>query len=313
MAAAEVYVSDETPKEEVPHDPDRIILPRAPAPEAPPADETPDYLFQLQLAITNFTAKNGRYMGMAAGTSLAGVLAWGLWNVWVERSAAAQFGAIAAIDYRMPKLCPAETHEDRGFCFSDADPRMVTGVAGDDPADAGRKADLEEGARRFEGAAKDAGGSAAVFGYLQAAEAWRRAGNKEAEVSALKAAYAEGGGDLPGWSAGSAYAAALIDSGRAEEAPGVYREVAGRTQGFYGQQALLSLAETQIDLGKPDDAKQTLAEYRTRFPVAPTERADALAAKAGGTPVGAPAAPVAPASELAPTTPTATPPSGGAG
>lgn len=277
-------MSDETPKEEVPQDPDRIELPRAPAPEAPPPDETPDYLFQLQLAFTNFTAKNGRYMGMVAGASLVGVLLWGLWNVWVERSAAAQFGAIAAVDYRMPKLCPADSHEDRGFCFSDADPRMVTGVAGDDLADAGRKADLEEGARRFEVAAQDASGSAAVFGYLEAADAWRRAGNTEAQVAAFKAAYAEGGGDLPAWSAGSAYAAALIDAGRSEEALGIYRDVAGRTQGFYGQQALLSLAATQIELGKPEDAKQTIAEYRTRFPAAPSERADALAVKAGGAP-----------------------------
>ncbi len=278
-----------------PIDPDAIVIPRdveRPAgeggAEAAPADETPDYVFRLQVALTNFTAKNGRFMAGLAGAGLAGVLVWGLWNVWTERSAAAEFGAIAAIDYRMPKLCPAGSHEETGFCFSDENSRSLTGVAGDDLSDAGRKADLEEGARRFEAAAKDASGSAAVYGYLKAADAWRRAGNKDSQVAALKSAYAVGGGDMPGWTAGNAYATALIDAGKSDEALGVYRQLAGKTQGFYAQEALLTLASAQIDLGKNDDAKQTLTEFKTRFPAAPTDKANALEARAGGAPLEPP-------------------------
>lgn len=261
-------------------DPD--VLVRAPAPAAPAteaaADEPPDYLFRAQLALTSFYTANGRYLGWVAMAGLGGVLVWGLWSMWQERSSANDFGEIAAIDYKMPK----------------PDPMSQYGLApADDPTDAGRKADLEEGARRFEAAAKGSSGSAAVYGYLKAAEAWERAGNAPSRLAALKAANELGRSGLPGWSAGSAYASALIDAGSAEEAIGVYRELAGRTQGFYAQQALLSLATAQIDLGKNDDAKQTVDEYATRFPTAPQERAEALRARATGVPPAA-AAPSAP-------------------
>lgn len=261
-------------------DPD--VLVRAPAPAAPateaPADETPDYLFRAQLALTSFYTANGRYLGWVAMTGLGGVLVWGLWSMWQEHSAADDFGEIAAIDYKMPK----------------PDPMSKYGLApADDPTDAGRKADLEEGARRFEAAAQAASGTASAYGYLKAAEAWERAGNAPSRLAALKAANALGRSGLPGWSAGSAYASALIDAGSAEEAIGVYRELAGRTQGFYAQQALLSLATAQLDLGKNDDAKQTVQEYATRFPTAPQERADALRARATGLAPAA-AAPAAP-------------------
>jgi len=277
-------------------DPDVIVIPRDPPPEteAAPADETPDYLFRIQLAFTSFFAANGKYMGWLAAAGLVGVLVWGLASVWMERSADANFGAIAAIDYRMPT----------------PDPMSVYGIApADDPNDAGRKSDLQEGARRFEAAAKSASGSAAAYAYLKAADAWQRAGDTDARLGALKAGYEVGGGDLPLWSNGAAYAAALIDAGRAEDALLVYRSVAGNTQGFYAQQALLSLASAQIDLDKKDDAKATILEFRTRFPNASVERAATLETKAGGV---APA-PSAPAS-AAPATPDApAPPAGSAG
>lgn len=262
----------------------------APVPEAAPAaeaapvaeaatEETPDYMFRAQLAMTSFFAANGRYMGWVAAAGLGSVLAWGLWTMWQEHSAETDFGAIASVDYRMPK----------------PDPMSQYGLApADDPTDAGRKADLEEGARRFEAAAQDASGTAAVYGYIKAAEAWQRAGNAPSRLAALKAAYALGGGDLPAWSAGTAYAGALADAGSNEEALGVFRDLAGRTQGFYAQQALLSLAAGQLDLGKNDDAKQTIAEYKTRFPTAPQERALALEARAAAVP-GAPVPAGAPA------------------
>ncbi len=264
-------MSDETPQESdvivrPPQDP-AGAPPAAPAEAAP--EETPDYLFRLQLAMTSFFAANNRYLGWIAATALGGVLVWGLWAMWQEHSAADAFGAIAAIDYKMPK----------------PDPMAQYGLApADDPTDAGRKADLEEGARRFEAAAQESSGTAALYAYLKAAEAWERAGNAPSRLAALKAAYALGGGSLPAWSIGTAYASALADSGSKEEAVGVYRELAGRTQGFYAQQTLLALAGAQIDLGKNEDAKQTISEFKTRFPAAPQDRAAALEARAGGVP-----------------------------
>ena len=283
-------------------DPDVIDIPRDPPPEAEaaPVDETPDYLFRIQLAFTSFFAANSKYMGWLVAVGLAGVLVWGLASVWTERSADAAFGTIAAIDYRMPK----------------PDPMSEYGMApADDPNDAGRKADLQEGARRFEAAAQASSGAAAAYGYMKAADALQRAGDTDGRLAALKSGYDVGGGDLPLWSNGSAYAAALTDAGRAEDALGVYREIAGKTQGFYAQQALLALASAQIDLGKKDDAKATILEFRTRFPNASAERAAALETKAGGSPpASAPPAAAPPASAPTPSAPPASaPPSGSAG
>lgn len=262
-------------------DSEKIDLTKAPAEadtkEAAP-DETPDYLFRAQLAISSFFDANSRYLGYIAGAGLAGVLVWGLWSVWQERSANQAYGAIASIDYKMPK----------------PDPMSRYGLApADDPTDAGRMADLKQGATLFEDAARDASGSASAYAYLKAADAWERAGDAEARLAALKAGYAAGGGDLPTWSLGAAYAGALADAGRAEEALGVYRELAGKTQGFYAQQALIALVGGQLDLGKNDDARTTIQEFKTRFPNASPERVAALEARTGApaAPAGAPAAP----------------------
>ena len=273
-------------------DPDVIDIPRDPPPEADaaPVDETPDYLFRIQLAFTSFFAANSKYMGWMVAVGLAGVLVWGMVSVWMERSADAAFGTIAAIDYRMPK----------------PDPMSEYGMApADDPNDAGRKSDLQEGARRFEAAAQSSSGAASAYASLKAADALQRAGDVEGRIGALKSGYDAGGGDLPLWSNGSAYAAALTDAGRAEEALAVYRAIAGKTQGFYAQQALLALASAQIDLDKKDDAKATILEFRTRFPNASSDRASALETKAGGVP------PVAAPPASAP--PAAAPPAGSAG
>ena len=285
---SEFFVADEQKSP----DPDVIDIPRDPPPEADaaPVDETPDYLFRIQLAFTSFFAANSKYMGWMVAVGLAGVLVWGMVSVWMERSADAAFGTIAAIDYRMPK----------------PDPMSEYGMApADDPNDAGRKSDLQEGARRFEAAAQSSSGAASAYAYLKAADALQRAGDVEGRIGALKSGYDAGGGDLPLWSNGSAYAAALTDAGRAEEALAVYRAIAGKTQGFYAQQALLALASAQIDLDKKDDAKATILEFRTRFPNASSDRASALETKAGGVP------PVAAPPASAP--PAAAPPAGSAG
>lgn len=281
-----------------PNDPVQRPAPEAEAKDAA-AEETPDYLFRLQLAISSFFSTNSRYLGYLAGAGLAGVLVWGLWEVWQERSANEAYGAIATIDYKMPK----------------PDPMSRYGLApADDPNDAGRMADLKQGAKLFEDAARGSSGSAAAYAYLKAADAWERAGDTDARLAALKAGYAAGGGDLPTWSLGAAYAGALSDAGRAEEALGVYREIAGKTQGFYAQQALMALAGAQIDLGKNDDARATIQEFKTRFPNASPERVAALEVRTGqptpSAPAGASAAPAAPATPAETPAAPAAPPAG---
>lgn len=238
--------------------------------KAAPAEA--DQLFRLQVALGDFFVNNARYLGGIVGLVLLGTLAWGLWNHWAGSRAREDFGAIADIDFRMPKV-----DEMARFGL----------VPMDDPADAERMGNLEEGARRFEAAAAAARGTAAVYGWLKAAEAWERRGNRDAQRAALERAYALGAADLPGFTAASAYANVLVDAERYEEAIGVLREAAGRFEGILAEELLILLAQAQTAAGKDADARAVVDEFRTRFPDSPRVARVEAAVKSMGVPQGA--------------------------
>lgn len=233
-----------------------------------------DQLFRLQVAIGDFFVGNARYIGGLVALGLLGTLAWGLWDSWTRSKAEDDFGAIADIDFRMPKV----------------DDLARFGLAPmDDPADATRMANVEEGAKRYEATARNASGTAAVYGWLKAAEAWQRRGDAEKARSALEKAHALGARDLPGFTAASAYATALADADRLEEAIGVLRDSATRFDGLLAEELLIQLATVQVAAGKEADARAVAEEFRTRFPDSPRrERIEAAVAKVGGAaPAGA--------------------------
>lgn len=242
------------------------------ATEPPPKTDAPaaetDQLFRLQVAIGDFFVNNARYFGYLLGVVLVGALLYGVWDWWTVRTANVEFGAIAEVDYRMPKV--------------DEMARLGL-VPMDDPADAARLANVEEGARRYEAAAKDAGGTAAVYAWLKAAETWRRLGKADPELAALEQAHAGAEKDAAGFAAAAAYANALADRDRLEEAAGVLREAVLRVDGLYAEELLIQLAGVHVAAGKPDDARLVAGEFGTRFPDSP--RAARMAAV-----VGAPAA-----------------------
>ena len=111
---------------------------------------------------------------------------------------------------------------------------------------------------------------------LQAADAWDRAGNADSRLAALEAATKVGADGLPGFSADSAWAGALLNAGRTDEGLGVYRAMAGRYQGLFAERSLVMLAEAQLAAGKAAEAKLTVEELKTRFPNSP--RATTIAA-----------------------------------
>lgn len=251
----------------------------APDPAAAPRQEE-DALFKLQVGASEFLLKHVRTFVWIVVAGLGVALVYSLVVEWRTRAAKEGFGAIADIDYKMPPV----------------DQMALYGLAPmDDPADTARMANVEEGARRYRAAAEDASGSAAVFARLRAADTWKRAGKPDEALVDLEAAWNLKQSDLPGFAAASRYATALAGKDRLEEAIGVLREEATREQGLYAEEALIALAQLQVDAGKPGEAQHVIDEFRTRFPDSPrVTRLLTVMAAAGLTPAPAPA-PSAPA------------------
>lgn len=231
---------------------DHPIPPAAEAPAGEPADQ--DVLFRLQMAASDFLLGHWQ---IGAWALLGIVVIAGVYGgVTSFRTSQMQedYAAIAAIDFKMPKI----------------DQMAQYGLAPiDDPSDTARLANVEAGADRYLAAADDARGAAAVYGYLKAADAYTRVGKKEQALAALQKASDLKAGDMPGFTADAALASALIDAGQGDRALALYREMVGRYAGFFSEQSLYRLASAQLDAGRTDDARATIQEFTTLFPGSP--------------------------------------------
>ncbi len=243
--------------------------------EAAPSEDQ-DYLFRAQVAGTEFILRYWKYGVYAVGGVLVAAFAWGTYDSWSTQRREDQFGAVAAVAYKMPAV----------------DQMALYGLAPkDDPADTARTANLLEGAKRFLAAAASSNGSAAVYAYLEAADAFTRVGDVPAARKAIEAAVGVGAPDLAQFPADAQWATILANEGAHTEAEAFLRGMAGRYTGFFAQEALLRLASLQVDQGKLAEAKTTIDELYTRFP-SPSrpESVASLAARVGSTPAPAAAA-----------------------
>ncbi|GDX83377.1 hypothetical protein LBMAG42_51880 [Deltaproteobacteria bacterium] len=260
--------------------------PPSPTP-SPEAQQDEDYVFRAQIALTEFGLRYWKYAGYLVGGVLLVAAGWGGYNSYRLGRAEEEFAKISAIDFLMPKI----------------DQMAMYGLGPkDDPNDAARMSDLEEGARRYEAIAKEASGSAATIAWLKAADAWTRAGKKEAAVAANAAAGTTGGGDLTTFVADSVRVGDLVDAGKAADAEALLRDMSGRYSGFFAEEALIQLASLQADQDKLIEAKATYVEITGRFSTSNDLKAlTELAARLGQpvpvapTPAGAPAEAPAPA------------------
>jgi tetratricopeptide (TPR) repeat protein len=220
--------------------------------EAPPPEQ--DALFRAQMAVSDFVLGYWKYAVYAVGVVLLGALVYGGLTSWTRGRAEEEYAAISRIDFRMPKV----------------DQMARYGLSPmDDPNDAQRMSDLQEGARRYEAAAAESKEAASVYAWLKAADAWKRAGKDAEALAATQKAAAVDAKDLPGFTAQSAYAAALLDAGKTDEAFAVLTAASTRFDGLFAEEALLQLAAAQLDAGKTDDARKSLETFKTRFPTSP--------------------------------------------
>lgn len=224
---------------------------------APPPGQEPDQIFRLQVAVSEFFVGNARNFGIAVIVVLLGIGLYGAWEGWQKSKAEDAFGAIATIDYKMPKA--AEMSE-------------IGLVPADDPNDAARLANVRKGAELYEEAAKTDSGTAAVYAWAKAAETWTRLGENTRALDAWKAAHDVGADELPGFVAATGYAAALADAGRGDDAIGVLRTYSAAAKDFYAEESLIRLAQLQADAGKTADAQLVIDEFRRRFPDSPRTR-----------------------------------------
>lgn len=253
-----------------------------PSPTPPPeAREDEDYVFRAQIALTEFGLRYWKYAGYLVGGALLIAAVWGGYDSYSRGRAEAAFAKISSIDFLMPKI----------------DQMAMYGLGPkDDPKDAARMSDLEEGARRYEAVAKEASGSAAAIAWLKAADAWTRAGKNDAAIAAHAAAGTTGGGELTTFVADSVRVGDLVDAGKSADAEALLRDMSGRYSGFFAEESLIQLANLQADEERLVEAKATYLEITGRFATSnDLAGLSVLAARLGQsvpvppTPAGAPA------------------------
>ncbi len=221
-------------------------------------DHEEDVLFKAQMRVLNVLLGHWKTGLAIVGAVLFGVLVVGEYaahQVGEQREFQDQ---IADIDRRMPDRSPTEILNPSGQGL-----------------DANIKANVEEGARRYEAVAGDASGAAAVMAWLKAGGAWERAGDGEKAMAAYGAAHTVGVADVIGWSAASQYANAQAAAGDPDGAIATLKAVEPRVSGLSAQQVALSIAMVLEDAGRKDDSRAAYEAFLSAHPTSSlTEQAN---------------------------------------
>jgi len=212
-------------------------------------DHEEDVLFKTQMKVLNLLLGHWKTGLMIGGGILLGVLAVGEYQSFKTTEQREFQGQIADIDRRMPVMTPAEALGGQG-----------AGV----PLEL--KANVEEGARRYEAVGASANGSAAVMAWLRAGNAWERAGDNPKAKQAYASAHAVAASGVVGWSAASQYANLQAAEGDADGAIATLKSLAGKVAGLEAEQAELSLAIVLEDADRIAESKAAYEAFKTAYP-----------------------------------------------
>ena len=208
-----------------------------PAGDAMPfPDHEEDVLFKAQMQVLNVLLGHWKTGLAVVGAVLLGVLVIGEYGAHQVDEQRGFQDQIADIDRRMPDQTPAEILNPSG---EGLDPNI--------------KANVEEGARRYEAVAGGASGAAAVMAWLKAGSAWERAGDDAKAKAAYGAAHGVGASDVVGWSAASQFANAQAAAGDPDAAIATLKAVQPRVSGLAAQQVALSIATVLEDAGRKEE------------------------------------------------------------
>ena len=216
---------------------------------APFPDHEEDVLFKTQMKVLNLLLGHWK-TGLAIGAViLLGVLAVGEYQSFQTDEQRSFQGQIADIDRRMPERTPAEA-------FGGLNGGLTAEV----------KANVEEGARRYETVAGSAEGTAAVMAWIRAGNAWERSGDQEKAKTAYGAAHALGTTGVVGWSAASQYANLQAASGDVDGALATLKSLNGKISGLEAEQAELSVAIVLEDAGRNTESQAAYQAFQTAYP-----------------------------------------------
>lgn len=212
-------------------------------------DHEEDVLFKAQMQVLNVLLGHWKVGLAAVAAVLLGVLGVGEYSSFKVNEQRGFQDQIADIDRRMPAQSPTEFLKLGG-----------TGL------DANVKANVEEGARRYEAIAAASNGTAAVMAWMKAASAWERSGDADKAKAALASANAIGLEDVLGWSAASQYANAQASSGDAEGALATLKAVQPRIVGLAAEQVALAIATVLEDAGRNDESRKAYEAFLASHP-----------------------------------------------
>ena len=212
-------------------------------------DHEEDVLFKTQMKVLNLLLGHWKKGLAVVGAALLVVLVVGKYGEMQTDEQRDIQAKIADIDRRMPK-------ESAAVSF------------GIQPADdsAEMKANLTEGARRYEAVAQESVGPGAVMAWLKAGAAWERAGDLDKAKSAYGSAHAQGISGTLGWSAASQYASLQANAGDIEGAVATLNGLDTKVQGLELQQAKLTVAFILEDAGRSTESKAALESFVTAYP-----------------------------------------------
>lgn len=247
-AAARNKGNDENSGEAI--EPDAVmdgVDPAAPAMPFPEHEE--DVLFKTQMRVLNLLLGHWKTGLTGIAVVLLSVLGVGQYqNAQVEGQRTFQ-AQIADVDKRMP----IATVEER-FGLT------ATGLTEE------VKANVEEGARRYEAIAAEATGTSAVAAWLKAGAAWKRAGDSEKGLAAFASAHSIGATGLVGWSAGSQYASSQADAGDVAGAISTLESVRLMVSGLEADQVELAIAMLREESGDTAAAKAAYQAFVSANP-----------------------------------------------
>ena len=247
-AAARNKGKDENSGEAI--EPDAVmdgVDPVAPAMPFPEHEE--DVLFKTQMRVLNLLLGHWKTGLAGVAAILLMVLAVGQYqNAQIEDQRGFQ-AQIADVDKRMPV---ASVEERFGL--------SATGLTEE------VKANVEEGARRYEAIAKTSTGTSAVSAWLKAGAAWKRAGDVDKARAAFASAHSIGAPGLVGWSAGSQYAASQADGGDVAGAISTLEAVRLLVSGLEADQVDLSIAMLREESGDTAAAKAAYESFVSANP-----------------------------------------------
>ena len=213
-------------------------------------EEEEDIILKVRMTIYDFVVRNGRRILYTIGAFLLVVLIYGLFEGYLRDVQRTGHEAVFTATMNAPKISDRAL---QGF------------VPMDNPNDLNRMQKLRAIAAELEKVAQGNSGFAKSTAYLEAASYWNRSGEYESEQAALKQAIESADSDIVRWAASSRLAYSYAASEQLELAAKTFSDFAQNRSDFYGEAALLSAVEIEIQQENNTAATALLEQYQSSY------------------------------------------------